>query len=70
MSSKGEIRAIVAEQLVGLRALSKAGALSQDELTRLETLAKIAVTADRVEAGDVEPPVGDSAALEAALHGG
>ncbi len=49
MSARDAIRAIVAEQLIGLRTLSSAGALSQEELDRLETLAKIAVTADRVE---------------------
>ena len=61
MSSKADIRAIVAEQLTGLRALSAAGPLDQGELDRLETLAKVAVIADKVEveAHEDETPTAD-----------
>ncbi len=68
MSAKGDIRAIVTAQVSAIRA--QPGPLSLDELARLELLAKVAVLADKIEAGDIEDPAEDSAALERALTGG
>ncbi len=68
MGAKADIRSIVAAQVSAIRA--QPGALSLDELARLELLAKVAVLADKIEAGETEDPAEDSAALERALTGG
>ncbi len=68
MSAKSDIRNVVARQVADIH--RQAGPLSLEELERLESLARIAILADKIEAGDIEDPAEDSAALERALTGG
>ncbi len=65
MGAKADIRAIVTAQVSAIRA--QPGALSLDELARLELLAKVAVLADKIEAGEAEDPATDNADLERLL---